>query len=684
MSDRDRIIELRRLLDEANRAYYADAEPIMPDSTYDALLRELADLERRHPELDDPLSPSRRVGGALVEGFATVRHAVPMQSIDNTYDEADLRAWHDRVMKGLAARAGASGADLPGGVHFVCDPKVDGVAISVRYEHGRLVVAATRGDGERGDDVTAQVRAVRAVPLVLRAARGAASPEVLEVRGEVFMPNTEFARINAEREAAGEAPFANARNATAGSLKSLDPAVVAARRLRFLAHGRGEVRGLPGVETYWQLLAALRRFGIPVSPLARRCADFAEVASAVASFRDERARLDYGVDGIVVRVDRFDQQEALGATSKAPRWCIAFKYPAEQGTTTLLRVDWQVGKNGTLTPRATMEPIFIAGTTVSHATLHNIDEIHRRDVRVGDTVVVEKAGEIIPQVVRALPERRPPGAHPIAAPTVCPACGGAVEKEGPKLFCVNPECPAQFRERLKWFARRGQMDIEGLGEKVVDQLVDAGLVRHFADLYSLKRENLVELERMGEKSADNLLRAIEASKSRGLARVLAAMGIRQIGAAAAKTLARHFADADALQAARLEDFMELSDFGEITARLLYDHLHSAPGREALRRLRDAGVDMTSRAAAASDAQAGADTPFRGKTIVLTGTLARFDRAELTARLEALGASVSGSVSAKTDLVIAGAGAGAKLEKARALGVEVWDEARLLAALAEGG
>jgi DNA ligase (NAD+) len=344
---------------------------------------------------------------------------------------------------------------------IVCDPKVDGVAINLRYEGGRLVRAVTRGDGRKGDDATAQIRTIRAIPLRLR---GKKVPAVLEVRGEVYMPSSEFQRINAEREEAGEPLLANARNATAGTLKSLDPAIAAQRRLSFVAHGRGEVEGLEGVETYWDFTARLKALGIPVSPLTRLCGTLDEVLGVIESFRDERASLDFGVDGMVVRVDRFDLQELLGATSKSPRWCIAFKYPAEQGITKLLKVDWQVGKGGTLTPRATMEPIFIAGTTVQHATLHNIEEIRRKDIRIGDAVVIEKAGEIIPQVVRAVEDKRNGKEKSIAPPRKCPACAGVVEQEGPKLFCVNPECPEQFREKLKWFVGRGQMDIDGRGE----------------------------------------------------------------------------------------------------------------------------------------------------------------------------------------------------------------------------
>ena len=555
----------------------------------------------------------------------------------------------------------------------MCDPKIDGAAISVRYEKGALARAVTRGDGERGDEVTAQVRTIRALPLRL----GDDSPVVLEVRGEVFMPNEEFEQINAQREKAGEPPFANARNATAGTLKHLDPGVAAERRLGFVAHGRGEVVGMK-VSSYSAFLDRLRAMGIPTSRHAAHCRTIEQVVETIDAFREGRRELGYGVDGIVVRVDRFDLQERLGATSKAPRWCIAFKYPAEQGTTVLERVDWQVGKGGTLTPRATMKPIFLAGTTVRHATLHNIEEIQRKDIRLGDTVVIEKAGDIIPQVVRPVLDRRR-RARRIKPPAHCPACEGIVEREGPRILCVNPECPAQFQEKLEWFVGRGQMDIEGVGEKLVDQLVEAGLVDHFADLFTLKREDLLELDRMGEKSVDNLLAAIEVSKSRGLARVLAGLGIRHIGSTAARTLARHFPDADALLAAAQDALLALPDFGEIMSSTLYGHLHSRPGRATLRRLAKVGVDLSSRDYD-QGRPAAAASPLSGKTVVLTGALERFSREELTEKLEALGARVTGSVSSNTDLVIVGADAGSKLERAKSLGIETWDEERLLSAL----
>ena len=642
--DADRVATLRELLERANRAYYVDADPIMSDLDFDARLKELEALETARPELADPDSPTRRVGGEPVSGFESAMHAVPMTSIDNTYSVEDLGAWHERVLKGLA--------DLEvEAVGLVCDPKIDGVAISLRYEAGLLVSATTRGDGTTGDVITGNVRAMRSIPIRLAVVD---PPAVVEIRGEIVMPNDSFERVNAEREAAGEPLFANARNSTAGTLKSLDPKVTASRGLRFIAHGRGETIGLE-IETYSGFLERIRSWGVPANAHSKAFTSIDEVVGRVEAFQEERAGLAYGVDGMVIRVDRFDLQAELGATAKAPRWAIAFKYPAEQATTTLLEVEWQVGKGGTLTPRATMEPVHVAGTTVRHATLHNIEEIRRKDLRIGDRVIIEKAGEIIPQVVAAIVGERRGEEREIDAPAACPACGGGVEQEGPKLFCIGPECSAQFREKLKWFVGRDQMDVDGLGEKLVDQLVDADLVHHFADLFRLERDDLLGL---------------------------AGMGIRHIGASAAKVLARGFADADALMEASIETLEELPDFGEITARSLHEHLAAESTRDAFRRLSEAGVSLASELHRDSedDDATPVDSPFAGKTIVITGTFEAFGRKELAERLEGLGATVTGSVSKKTDLVVAGEKAGSKLKKAADLGIETWDEARLLSGL----
>ncbi len=663
-----RIMQLRQQLDDADRAYFVDAEPLMSDRSYDELMQELVSLEEAHPEHHDPSSPSRRVGGEPVEGFETRAHVLPMMSVDNTYSPEDISAWLEKVRRGLDLGEGDAGPVL------ACDPKVDGVAISIRYEDGILASAMTRGDGRRGDVVTEQVRSIRGVPLRLA---GGDWPGVLGVRGEIYMSNAVFQALNEQREEAGEALYANARNVTAGTLKSLDPAIVAQRSLCFVAHGRGELDGWDGGGSYSRFMQRLREWGIPVSPEISLVQDSRSLIDVIETFGPRRSELGYGVDGMVIRVDSFDSQELLGATSKSPRWCVAFKYPADQGETVLLEVAWQVGKGGTLTPRATMEPIELAGSTVQHATLHNIEEIHRKDIRVGDRVIVEKAGEIIPQVTAVKIDSRKKGARPIEAPSRCPACSGPVEQEGPKLYCVNPECPAQLRERVAWFAGRDQMDIDGLGEKLVNQLVDVGLVSHFADLYQLTAEDLVPLEGLAQKSAEALVEAIAMSRDRGLARVLASVGIRQVGRAAARTLATHYPDMAAIAKASIEDLESLPDFGNVTAVILHDALHCEQGLELVKRLGDVEVRLTSDL---FQSQGVNDSPVSGKVIVLTGSLESGSRGDMTKRLESLGAKVTSSVSKKTDLLVAGAEAGSKLEQARRLGIEIWDEPTLLASL----
>ena len=688
-----RIQSLRTEIDRHNRLYYVEAKPEISDREFDKLLAELRDLEEKHPALVTPDSPTQRVGGEPIEGFATVTHSRPMLSIDNTYDQEDLRAWYDRVIKGLKDKedgslfsGGGGGGDgkEAGGVRLVLEPKVDGVAVSLRYEMGKLVLAATRGDGRKGDDITQNARTIGAIPLQLtptsKKIKGA--PDVFEVRGEIYMPDDEFARINAEREKNGEEKFANPRNATAGTLKQKDSRAVAKRKLRFYAHGRGSVAP-DTFHSHTELLDAARSFGIPVNPATTVADTFDEAWAFVEKFGEDRAKLGYGTDGVVIKVDRYDQQEELGYTSKFPRWCIAYKYAAEQAATKLLAVDWWVGKTGRITPRATMEPVFLAGTTVKHASLHNADEIARKDVRLGDTVVIEKAGEIIPQVVKVIEEARPKDAEPIKPPTKCPSCKAPLvrEEEEVDIRCVNPECPAQVRERLIWFAGRNQMDIAGLGEMSVNQLADADLLCSFGDVYRLKdkRVAILELDRMGEAKVDNLLRGVEESKSRGLARILGSLGIRHVGSKAASVLAEHFGSLDALVKASQEELAEIDEIGPVTAESVYKFLHHPSGERVFAELREAGVDLTE---PQRKRAAPGDSPFAGKTIVLTGTLQKYTRPDLTRKLESLGASVTGTVSKNTDLVITGESAGSKLDKAKKLGVEVWDEAKLLAELGE--
>ncbi len=732
--DAKRIAHLRRELDQHNRLYYVEARQEISDREFDLLLAELEALEQKHPQLVTPDSPTQRVGGQPIDGFRTVAHARRMLSIDNTYDRQALLAWHERVAKGLG------GGDLFGdAVSYVVEPKIDGVAVSLRYEGGRLKQALTRGDGQRGDDITDNVRTIRAVPLTLgevsaskeadttKKGKGKSGvpkriPKVLEIRGEIFMPRQEFERINRQRVEEALEPFANPRNSTAGTLKQLDPRAVGKRRLGFSAHGRGVVQPDP-FECHSQFLTAVRAWGVPTNLLVRVCEDADDVWQFIELFEAQRAGQQYEVDGVVVKVDRYDQQEQLGYTSKSPRWCIAYKYAAQQATTKLTQVDWQVGKTGRITPRATMEPVFLAGTTVSHASLHNLGEIRERDLHIGDTVVIEKAGEIIPQVVKVQKRGRGAGCKLIEPPAACPVCKGPVEveydqkrvakiegwlgqveREAKKAqkedrpakkisqpaplseidesgrYCVNPECAAQFREKLIWFASRGQMDIDGLGEKVVDQLLAAELVDHFADLYGLEAKQLAGLERMGEKSAVNVVAGIAASKGRGMAKVLSSLGIRNVGAVTAQTLATHYKNIMTLMKATQEDLQKIPDVGPVVARSLHAFLHSDRGVEVIDRLREAGVDLTSQIFEKHDA--AKDSVFAGRRVVLTGTLKNYDRQALTDTLRALGAKVTGSVSKKTDMLIAGDKPGSKLDKARGLGVAVWDEKKLQAALGE--
>lgn len=559
MTPAERIRQLREQLHRHNRLYYVEARSEISDLEYDRLMSELVELEARHPELFDPDSPSQRVGGEPVDGFRTVEHAVPMMSIDNTYDEAGLRDFDQRVRRRLAE----SGVNEP--PSYVLEPKIDGVACSLRYEKGRLVLAATRGDGRRGDDITHNARTIASIPL--RLARD--DFDVLECRGEVFMPNSTFARHNAERVARGEEPFQNPRNATAGTLKQLDPRVTASRGLQFLAHGLGEVRPLT-VTTYRQWIELLRTLGIPTADIVH-ASDIDAVIREVRRFEARRRELDYQTDGMVVKVDSLTLREVLGVTAKAPRWVVAFKYPAEQVPTILRSVDWQVGKNGTLTPVANLDPVFVSGTTVRRASLHNLDQIARLGVHLGDTVLIEKAGEIIPYVVRVDTARRPPGAVPVGPPSRCPCCQTPVRRDdgSPFIVCPNPECPDQIKERLRWFVGRNQMDIEGLGSELINALVDAGKLRTFADLYRLRAADIADLDRevnvekdgqvttrvqkVGDVIAAKIIEGVEKSKSRGLARVLAGLGIPHVGVTAARKVAETFGDLPRLTAASVAE-----------------------------------------------------------------------------------------------------------------------------------
>ena len=658
-----RIQKLRDELNRHNYLYYVENRPEISDREFDRLMQELIDLERTHPELITPDSPSQRVGGEPLDALRAVRHAVPMMSIDNTYSEQEVRAFDERVRKALGGQTPA----------YVLEPKIDGTAVNLRYENGILVLAATRGRGNVGDDITANARTINSIPLRLRE-DSRPIPRILEVRGEVYMDNEDFQRVNKEIAAEGEEPYANPRNLAAGTLRRLDPKIVAKRRLRFLAHGVGQVEPMPA-NSYWEWAQLLRKWGVPLPREIRRVDNIDEAIKVIEQFKAIRPKLPYMTDGMVMKVDSFEQRDRLGATSKSPRWVIAYKYETEQQPTKLLDVRWQVGKGGNLTPVADLEPVFIGGVTVSHATLHNIDHIERLDLRIGDTVILERAGEVIPYVVEAVDEKRPKDAKKINPPKKCPSCGSPVEREKdtPYIRCVNPACHAQLKERIRWFCGRSQMDIEKLGDVLVDQLVDADLVKTFADLYRLRKQDVLGLERMADKSAQNVIDAIEASRERGLDRLIAGLGIRHVGNRVAYVLAEHFGSLDAIAKATQEELSAVNEIGPVIARSVHDFFHNPAGREAIAQLKSVGIDpkMEKRAAKAGD------LPLAGKTVVVTGTLQRFDRDGVEDLIVKLGGKAAGSVSKKTSFVVAGESPGSKLDKAKELGVEVIDEREFL-------
>ncbi|HEY8343500.1 MAG TPA: NAD-dependent DNA ligase LigA, partial [Calditerricola sp.] len=655
----------RRQIEEHNYWYYVKDDPKISDAEYDALMRELIELEAAFPDLVTPDSPSQRVGGAPLDAFEKVTHAVPMLSLDNAFDEGDLREFDRRVRSLLGSEA----------VQYVVEPKIDGLAVTLRYEDGLFVRGATRGDGTTGENITQNLKTIRSLPLRLR------RPLTLEVRGEAFMPKAAFERLNREREARGEPLFANPRNAAAGSLRQLDPKVAAERTLDLFVYGLAQIEG-EAVATHWEALNLLEELGFKVNPERRRFDTIDEVIAHCAVWNARRHDLPYVIDGLVIKVDRFDQQERLGATAKSPRWAIAYKFPAEEAVTVLEDIEVSVGRTGVVTPTAILRPVQLAGTTVKRASLHNEDIIREKGIRLGDHVVVRKAGDIIPEVVAVLAERRTGSERPFSMPTHCPACGSALVRfEGEvALRCVNPSCPAQIVEGLIHFASRDAMNIEGLGERVCQQLFDHGLVRNVADLYFLDRDELHRLERMGPKSADNLLAAIERSKANSLERLVYGLGIRFIGAKAAKTLAQHFGTLDRLMAATSDELLTVPEIGPKMADSVVTYFARPEVRAVIDRLKAAGVNTVYKGPSPS---AQAASPFAGKTVVLTGTLASMARKEAQERIEALGGKVASSVSKKTDLVIAGENAGSKLAKARELGIPVIDEAEFLALLGSG-
>ena len=644
--------------------YYVLNEPKISDRQYDKLFAELKALEKANPQFMSPDSPTQRVSDRPLEAFNNVRHAVPMLSMDNTYNADELRAFDERVRKQLAPTGDKQGKDYD----YVVELKIDGVAISLRYEDGILVTAATRGDGEVGDDVTANVRTIKAVPLTLRGRD--TIPAVLEVRGEVYMPTSAFTELNKLRAEAGEQPaFANPRNAAAGSLKLLDARITAARNLSFFAYATGEISE-PLAENHYQTLQRFKKLGLPVNPNIKKAKDINEVIDICLGWTEKRLKLDYLIDGMVIKINRFEQRDVLGATGRAPRWCISYKFAAEQAETIVESIDVQVGKSGILTPVANLTPVQLSGTTVKRASLHNFDELNRLGVRCGDTVVIEKAGEIIPQVIEVKKELRPAGTKPFKAPQKCPNCGSVVAKDedGVYIRCLNPDCLGQLKERLKYFAGRGQMDIENLGTALIEQLIETGLVKNFADLYKLQKSELAGLERMAEKSAGNVIDAIEASKTRPLWRFIAALGIRHIGGQSAQILAEYFGSLDALMNATQEELGSIDQIGPTMAESVYEYFRNPVNRAVIDQLLAAGVRPQQ-----PKARPQRKGKLEGKTIVVTGTLENFTRQQIEQAIRQAGAKSSSSVSKKTDFVLAGENPGSKLDKALKLGVKVLNE-----------
>lgn len=650
-----RAAELRAELERHNELYYT-GKPEISDREFDALMRELIDLERDHPQLATPDSPTRRVGGAPLEGFDQVAHDPPMLSLDNTYSLEEAEEWVARLERRIPDETLA----------YVAELKLDGVSISLLYESGVLTQALTRGNGAVGDDVTANVRTIGNLPLRL----AGSPPERLMLRGEIYMPRPVFDALNRQREAAGEALYVNPRNTTAGTVRLLDSREVARRRLRVAVYQSATDL----VETHSGSLEALAAFGLPVESEWQRCRDLREIESYIERWREPRHEMPFDTDGVVIKVDRLELQERLGHTSKAPRWAVAYKFAAEQARTVVKAITVQVGRTGALTPVAELEPVFVGGTTVQRATLHNYEDLARKDIRVGDTVLVEKAGEIIPKVVSVVESERPAGTRPFEIPTHCPVCGeAAVRYEGEVAWrCVNPACPAIVRESVSHFVGRNAMDVEGLGDKLIEQLLAKSLITDYTSLYSLARDDLAGLEGWGEKSADNLLDQIDKSRHRPLRHLLYALGIRFVGERVGRILAEHFLSLDALMDAGREELEAVPEIGPKVASSLLHFFADPHNRERLKTLRTAGVDLTQPQAEG----AGAASPLAGKKVVLTGSLSTMTRGEAKKRLEALGARVSGSVSGKTDLLVAGEKAGSKLKKAEALGVEVIDEAGL--------
>jgi len=685
MSAAERIRQLRETIREHDRKYYIEASPEITDHDYDRLIQQLEELENRHPELITKDSPTQRIGEKLSGDFPTVLHRVPMLSIENTYSPGELLEFANRVKKNLPDES-------EGNVQWVVEPKIDGVAVSMIYQDGELIQGLTRGDGERGEDVTANVRTIRDVPLKLT---GKHFPSLLEIRGEIYMRNSDFSLLNERQAAKGEPSYANTRNLVAGSIKQKDPKICAARPLRFFAHSVGTAEGLTA-ENEVDFLGKLKKYGIPVVPETRLCETMDEAVRHCEDVIENLHELDFEVDGLVLKINRFDQRERLGSTAKSPRWVVAYKFEKYEAVTQLREIRVQVGKTGTVTPVAELEPIQIAGTTVSRASLHNAEEIERKDIRVGDFVVVEKAGKIIPHIVRVERHRREKELPVYHFPEICPECSGKLAKDegGVYIRCTNMECPAQIKERLRFFASRGAMDIEGLGDKQIEKLVESKLVRSFADLYRLTAKQIEDVLFPGStnakggkgkekeyKSPVNLVTAIRESKNRGLARLLNALSIRHVGAETAEILAKEFKNIDALGRASVEELSQINMIGPIVAESVAGYFAGENGRHIIDELREAGVSMSVNVTEEA-AKEATEQIFTGKTAVVTGKLVRFKRDEIEQLIKRLGGHATSSVSKKTDFLITGEDAGSKLDKARELGVKVITEDEFLAMLPE--
>ncbi len=662
MDVKKRIEELRKLINKYDYEYYVLAQPSISDYEYDQLMKELERLEKEHPELITPDSPTQRVSGQPIKEFPTVTHRKPMLSLANTYNEMEFREFDQRVRQALPGEK----------VEYVVELKIDGVAISLHYRNGRFERGVTRGDGIQGDDITPNLRTIRSIPLVVRDIQSV--PEFFEVRGEIYMSKEDFRRLNAEREEQGEPLFANPRNATAGSLKLQDPRIVAKRGLSMFAYYLDADEAGFVKPYHYENLKLLQSLGFPVNPHFRLCRSLDEVFDFVNEWEAKRDSLPYEIDGVVVKVNSLEQQARLGATAKSPRWAIAFKFKAQRAETLLEKITWQVGRTGIVTPVAELQPVQLAGTTVSRATLHNVDEIKRKDIRERDYVFIEKGGDIIPKVVGVNLSKRPKDSKPAEIPKTCPVCGTElVQFEGEvAIRCPNISCPAQIKRSIEHFASRGAMDIEGLGTALVDMLVDKGMIKDIADIYQLRKDEVAALERMGDKSAQNLMEAIEKSKNQPLDRLIFALGIPYIGANAAKILARHFKSLEALQKASKEELEQIEGIGEKMAESIVRYFNNEQNQRILKRLIEAGVNTR-----LEESEEQENQVLQGLTFVLTGTLPHLKREEAKALIEKYGGKVSSSVSRKTSYVLAGDEPGSKLQKAKELGVPIIDEATFL-------